>query len=484
MTSVNKQQELIYYLLDTDNYTTSSELANNLNVSSKTIYRMISKINNESDKVIISSKRGLGYRVENDYLLRKQLDSHIEHYVTPVERRNRILKRLLLNSPRFIKEEGLWGEYYVGDSVRSLDKKVMRSILSRFNLKLNSSGNLYKVTGSEQNIRSALMELVDDKNIVDLTQVDKNGSFKQKYDVDFVKRQINYVEDKLGITFPYPYNINIFTHLYILLGRYRGTNTKLSNNDKYSDTNIGTNPLLVVSKEVITNIPRYLGISVDKREINYVYEYLLSSNFNGQNNLKPEVDDQVINVTKDLVKSVYYKLGVKDYNKAIIDNLENHIRPLLNRLRNNIKVNNNLLEQIKMEYGDILNAVVYGSKIVQKKYSLNEIDENEAGYITLYFAQNIEENRRKINVLVMCATGIGTSQLLKTKIHNTFPNISIYDVIGTSELSDFKTKNIDLIVSTIVPKESIDVPVVLVSSLFTEKDKSLVRNKIRKISNK
>lgn len=84
----------------------------------------------------------------------------------------------------------------------------------------------------------------------------------------------------------------------------------------------------------------------------------------------------------------------------------------------------------------------------------------------------------------MCATGIGTSQLLKTKIHNTFPNISIYDVIGTSELSDFKTKNIDLIVSTIVPKESIDVPVVLVSSLFTEKDKSLVRNKIRKISNK
>lgn len=485
MTSADKQRDLIFFLLDNDNYVTSNEIADRLNISTKTVYRMISKINKESKKQVISSQRGLGYRVENVELLRNMSSSDIEmQSVTPVERRNRILKRLLLSSPRSIQEEGLWEEYFVGDSVRSLDKKVMKSILSKFDLKLEVSNNRYKIIGKEMAIRNALKELVDDKNIVDLTQIIDSKNFKQKYDVNFVTRQIEFIEDRLGIKIPYPYNINLFTHLYILLSRYRESTNAL-NKVKISKMNVTDDQLMNISKEVIKNIAIYLGMNIDEKEIYYVYEYLTSSSFNGQNILSSKSNNEVVDVTKDLVFEVYKDLGVRSYDYGVIsEKLEKHIRPLLNRLRNNIKINNNLLEQIKLEYGDILRAVVKGTEFIQKKYHLNDIDENEAGYITLYFAQDIEENRKKVNILIMCATGIGTSQLLKTKIHNAFPDINIVDVIGTNELNDFDIKRVNLIISTILPNKTIGIPIVIVSSLFTEKDKSLVQQKIKEIQSR
>ena len=482
MTSVDKIRDLIYYLLNKDGYVTSNELADQINVSTKTVYRMISKINKESEKQVISSERGLGYRVEYSDILRKLVNSDVDiQNVTPVERRNRILKRLLLSSPVSIQEEGLWAEYYVGDSVRSLDKKVMKSILTEFNLKLEISYKGMKITGNELAIRSALRELVDDKNIVDLTQVADNKNFKQKYDVNFVTRQIEFIEDRLGIKIPYPYNINLFTHLYILLSRYRESTNSLKDADVNELLNINET-LLSISKDVIRNISTYLGIKVDDKEINYVYEYLSSSSFKGQDEIKTQYDSEVMRITKDLVSEVYRYLGVENYNSdTLISKLAKHVRPLLNRLKNNIKVNNNLLEQIKLEYGDILEGVVKGANDVQKKYHLNDIDENEAGYITLYFAQDIEENRKKISVLIMCATGIGTSQLLKTKVHNSFPDIEINNVIGTNRLDDYDISKVDLVISTIEPNRPTSIPIVLVSSLFTDKDKALVQKKIKEI---
>lgn len=482
MTSVDKKRDLIYYLLNKDGYVTSNEIAKQIDVSTKTVYRMIAKINEESKKQVISSERGLGYKVEYSELLRKLVNTNNDiQNVTPVERRNRILKKLLLSSPRSIQEEDLWEEYYVGDSVRSLDKKVMNSILSKFDLQLKISNNRLRITGNELKIRSALKDLVDDKNIVDLTQLADSKNFKQKYDVNFITRQIELIEDRLGIKIPYPYNINLFTHLYILLSRYRESTTAL----KDVDIDVSSNPnegLLNISRDVINNISNYLGIKIDRREIFYVYEYLSSSSFNEKNDIKTQYADEVTNVTKDLVASVYQYLGIESYNSDILINkLEKHVRPLLNRLKNNIKINNNLLEQIKLEYGDILEGVVHGTNYIQKKFHLRNIDENEAGYITLYFAQDIEENRKKISVLIMCATGIGTSQLLKTKIRNSFPDIEIINVIGTNELSDYDISKIDLVISTIEPNRRTSIPIVLVSSLFTNKDKALVHKKIKEI---
>lgn len=45
-----------------------------------------------------------------------------------------------------------------------------------------------------------------------------------------------------------------------------------------------------------------------------------------------------------------------------------------------------------------------------------KISENEVIFITLYFEKNIDEITKKYYIWIVCASGIGTSELLKLKI--------------------------------------------------------------------
>ena len=80
----------------------------------------------------------------------------------------------------------------------------------------------------------------------------------------------------------------------------------------------------------------------------------------------------------------------------------------------------------------------------------------------------------------MCATGIGTSELLKIKIEKIFPNFNIVAVTSNNDLSVNKN-NVDLIISTVKVSDKIKVPSVIVSALFTQRDQNLVERAVDKI---
>src|SRR5699024_12880642 len=76
------------------------------------------------------------------------------------------------------------------------------------------------IRGDETHIRRALLELMEESKLTsllsynDMTQLEDRDAF-------FVQEQINIIENYQGIIIPYPYNVNIFSHLYILIMRFR-----------------------------------------------------------------------------------------------------------------------------------------------------------------------------------------------------------------------------------------------------------------------
>ncbi len=141
---------------------------------------------------------------------------------SPEERRNRIMEELLLSSPKAKNVYDLFKDYYVGDSVIFNDEQVISDQLAEYQLKLTRKNRTLAIQGEEGNIRQAIADLIQAFNTVD---IDELASVKESrlntYDALFVLNQIKKMEKNLKITLPYPYNINIFSHLYILITRSR-----------------------------------------------------------------------------------------------------------------------------------------------------------------------------------------------------------------------------------------------------------------------
>ena len=154
---------------------------------------------------------------------------------------------------------------------------------------------------------------------------------------------------------------------------------------------------------------------------------------------------------------------------------------MLQRLKNGIEIKNDLLDEIKIEYSKIFKEVKKVSGKVAKKFKLSNISEEESAFITLYFMKNIEETRNEKNIIIICSSGVGTSELLKVKVRKLFPEINIIDVMSKrsylQRIEDYK--NLDFILTTVNFEEKIEIPCLLVSAIFIENDRHRVEKIIK-----
>ena len=151
-----------------------------------------------------------------------------------------------------------------------------------------------------------------------------------------------------------------------------------------------------------------------------------------------------------------------------------HIKPLLNRLKNNIRIENSLLSDIKTEYSEVYGASMQVMKDVFEVFGFDSISDSEIGFLVLYFVKYLEQHPKKIRVLIMCSSGVGTSELLKVKVQKRFSQLKIVDVVSWKQYKLSKEEfdqQIDFIITSVVPKLEVKTkPVVLVNVMFTDSD--------------
>lgn len=487
----NHEQNLLLFLSKNQDYVTSKDLLDELNVSQKTIYRLIKNINDDYvDGPLIISERGRGYKLDYEKYINYQKGNkkYKEKQFSPNERRKRIMEELLLSSPKPINIYHLFSKYYVGDSVTFNDEQIMSEELKKYNLVLERKNRTLAILGEEVNIRRAIKDIIEIFNTIDIEDLKRNQELNfNQYDVLFILDQLRKIEEDLDITIPYPYNVNIFSHLYILLSRSRKVPTglfteKISNEEM---ENMQRDILYPVAKVIVRNIEKYLNSPLQDSEIYFLYQYLVSSRMQGSHAITSTFSSEVIQVTKAYIEGMSTSLGIDIDSQSIFIDLANHIKPMLNRLEHSIHIKNSLLSQIKVTYEEVFLDVTNVSELVSKKFNLPAINNDENGFLTLYFAKAIEtgQHRRPIKTLIMCTTGIGTSELLKAKVSKKFPEVEIVGVVASRNTQMLKEKYSDaeLILSTVHMKEELPIPYLLVSAMFTIDDQKRLQGKIEEI---
>lgn len=494
----DRQKEILKILLNSKEFVPTGKIADKLKLSKKTIYRELQIIERDIKLEKIKSK-GIKLDISPESLieLKEKIlnDKKILEKYSPEERRMGILTHLLKISPKTTSIEKLSKIYYVSKTSIVNDLNYVEEKIKIYNLKLEKGKKGSKITGSERDIREALINFINmstrlkenekaiSDRIDDETLKELIHQFK-KEDIYNIEKLLGNVEKKLGYILADSYYINILTHLLILLERIKNGVVKYDT-QKIKNYEVSEQNMYSISKELSDDLLKNFDVKLPEEEIYFIYQYLVSSGIGNSKNdnnwelsqLMKQVKTQVKNIIKDIVIYFYEitKIDLKK-NSKLYGSLILHIKALINRMEYEIKIKNSMYEEIKKEFPymyEVTNQIM--NKIIEK-YKMKKISKYEISYLTIYFQAILESRKAIKNVIVVCSSGFGTSYLLKNRIQKIFPELDVKDVLSVNDLkNNYNLDNIDLIISTIHLK-SINKPVAYVSSVLNEEDVKLLNN--------
>src|SRR5699024_10585213 len=171
------------------------------------------------------------------------------------------------------------------------------------------------------------------------------------------------------------------------------------------------------------------------------------------------------------IKNVSGFMGVDlTSDSELINGLTIHLKPVINRMKYQLRYNNPLKEEIQDQYPEIVETVKNSVTGLEKAYKV-ELDMDEITYLVLYIGSAIERNfektRYSLKVIIICASGVGTSQVLKGKIENYYQAIKVHDTLS---IYDIENNSINFVITTI-PISDFPIPVIHVTPFLNRNDR-------------
>ncbi|GCF92556.1 transcriptional regulator [Enterococcus florum] len=475
----SSNENMLINILNFEEYVSAKYLSETLYVSTKTIYRMIKKINElslkENQKTLIVSEPGKGYKL-NTIFRNQDIYSIVEF--TEENSLNELVLALLFKHPKKVKRS-VMDTQFLSDSTIERRLKKAAEILKNYAIQLKVDREYLWLIGEEIDLRKAINSIFLEMN--KLNSLNEIGVEIHTIDKHFIDQQISLIEEMLGEYINYPYDITIYTHIFMIIKRYRegevqylGTQDPL---EKEEQQLMEANPQIKqVSEQIITNIENYLTIKMSSLESYFVFQNIYS--INSQKRESSNVDKKLAEeMTKRFILDYFSisDVSLLPSSRSLYEDLHQHILPMLSRLRAGIRVENNLLDDLMLEYrATFLKVKRIAEAINQELMFDTKMNDAEIGYLTLYFEKYKIDRQENKNVLLVCSTGVGTSELLKVRVQQNFPNLNIVATMSQRQMKKnqgFIYENIDLIFSTLrVPLTIEEIPVLNISPLLTDKD--------------
>lgn len=478
-----KEKQIIQYLTkDKEQFVTSKELAAHMGCSDRTIrtyYKtLVEKLDNHSGLDLIS-KQGYGYKLDildddayADFLEENHINDHHFNYqsVTDINDRYNFLLNKLLFEQNEIYFDDLADELFVSRSTLSSDFKKIREKFKPYHLKIESKANkgVY-VMGQERNKRRFIMDYFIDSGFINTmhSYVD-NELLNQK--ISFEELTIIVLDEcrEGGLKLSDFVIQNLVIHIALAIRRI----TEGFRISKVSDDEVVLRGLAErrVAENILKRVSVSTGIHFPIEEVDYITLHLVSKGHGNSCHISEVLQEQI---RQELIDSISQINPSVKNDFQLIEGLLAHLSTMYIRLQGKVVMENPLTAEIQANYRDMYQLA---ERVVSNMptFSPYNLSPNEIAYIALHFmaAKERYKEQRKYNVLVICATGYGSAQMLKSRIENELGNlVSITDVIGYYEINDEKLKGIDFIVSSIdLSNLMFNIPVFTVSVFLNDEE--------------
>ncbi|MGB8451352.1 MAG: BglG family transcription antiterminator [Anaerocolumna sp.] len=461
-------KEILQMLLNSDSYLSLQQIANDLKVSQRSIYYDLCRINewlvdNEIPELEMVRGKGLflpeeiRQRIEDCTDDREAEDVYI---YSPMERIQIIICGIIyFSTPVHIDK--LTDYCKVSRNTIFNDLRVVVNQLQKYDLKLEyRSKKGYIVTGDAIKVRAVF--LLNFKGLQNLFT--NNGlRFVDQEKMNRYEDILKQVEKELGIEYV-PENRR---SLAVLLPMMERGNENLNFADLKKQEMESCKEYKLVEK--------YFPHFSEKEKI-YLCLHLLGGRLatSSEDIFENTANEMVYEITKALV-SEFEKVACVSFDRR--EELERqlfvHINSSMYRYRYGTQNLDSLNEDIIREYPDLFEITRIVSRYLEKQIGL-PIPDSEVAYLALHFGAYlpISNNKsEKIRVLIVCANGISTGNMLKREITKMFPEVEVVGIESATKVLNAQAA-CELIVSTVKLKSV--VPVIQVHPILTGRDKELL----------
>ena len=479
-----KSLKLLNYLQNRDEWTTSSQLSLRLNSSLRSIKNYISEIKKANSNIIISSRNGYKVNKPELQIFLKVIDSLIPQ--TPEERIDYIIIKLIKTIEKFTNIYDLSKEIYVSEATLKADLHKVKHKCYECDLTLNISGDNISLDGLEKNKRKIMNSIIYDKLSKNPININTIQNAFVAYDIQLIETIItNLIKEYHFFINDYSL-INLVLHVTITIDR-------IKNNYIY-DYIEENNKLLIkkheyeIARDIARELENAFQITYNENEIYELSLLIISSatNLNYKNvnklNLDQLVGKKCMNLVKDLIQDInsYYYIDLNEPEFLVRFAL--HVKNLIIRSKSNHYSKNPLTNSIKSSCPLIYDCAVNISFKI-KAYTKCEINEDEIAYIALHIGAALV-NQKNLHTKITCAILFPHHYDLDIKLAESLSSVfndSLlvkYIVTKEKELQDI---NVDFIITTIQMVNYTTLPVVIINTFLTERDRKLITNKIEEV---
>ena len=458
-------------ILSSDGYTTYDELSEAFNVSNATARLDMEEVKNflKSYDLSLESKRGVGLKIVGDDKAIANLKSAIALKTRKLDDLSlQILLYLAKNPNKFVTTKEIGSHLNISDSSISKRLRTINRFLDKYKCDVVSVKNKgILLTGEEDGLRKLLIDYTI--NFVSEQPLKKKEDTATqilnilKIDASEIFNAIELAQDHLKVRLSDESYNALAIHIAIAIVRIRkGLTTDVplrSDKDKFKDE-------YEAACLIADHIDKAYDINMDDNEIYYLFLHLMAIHILKSDNVA-SVDDSDVKanvICKDIV-SLVENIKQVTVEQKYVNNLLIHLRPMINRLEYGIEMQNPLLEQIKMRYPESYGIAWMCNQIFLKECH-KAMSEDEAGYLSIHIQTMLESTHSKINVVVVCSSGVGISQLLATQIEQKFNNINIIDVCGLEQFKSSKYDDLQLVISSIHLETTY--PLIIVSPILDQ----------------
>lgn len=477
-----KEKELLSLLYQNQNrFLTGRELAQALHISERTVrsyIRRMEPVITENGGEILA-KQGNGYRL----LLRRPVQFAVlagtpgtettrKTAQTPdsaQERRRYLMQRLLLNGETLQAEETA-ERLYVSTSTLKKELYQLRGMLDEYGLVFDSGPAGISIHGDETSKRALIMDYFFRSSTFNSIQeyMDHSGYFDD-IPTEQLLRMVLDESRQFGIRLSDIMVQNVLLHLALSVKRMQAG---LRPEHAVLPPAFEQSSEYQASSAIFRRLSGMTGGEYPAEEVSYLALHLSGKGSwaTRQPAQGEHLEQEVKTVLSQLAEDDVMQL---DEDPQLVSSLLEHLRPMVVRLMRGLPQKNPLTQDILRDQPDLMKVIrkYFGATPCLRRY---DIDDDEWAYLALHIMAALErqKEKRKLQVLVVCATGYGSSQLLKSRLMKHFSDsLHIVTETGYYEMSDDILQGIDLIISSVnIGPVIFGVPFIHVSVFLGEED--------------